>query len=279
MVMDDRERQEMTPAQRRARDAVRRLGRPAADAAFRERLRRDFISGAIGGAADRDAQRRAARARAWWRGLRWSWAAPLTAAAALLIVLWSANQGPAPQLLATNGVGMVRIDGRAIPAAESDRLAAALRGGAAVALEDGARLDLLYPGSMIWELTDGTQMTLPDPPGRWFGRGTAAAVGIGEAHVLTGPAFPGSRLTIRTDEGLVELTGTLVSVFRDSLVTCVCVQEGTARIGISEQDLEAIPAGRRKVMFRDGRPPMVTAIAPPHRDHLIEFEARVRGGF
>ena len=38
----------LTPDETRARDAVRGLERPRADAAFRERLKRDFVTGRIG---------------------------------------------------------------------------------------------------------------------------------------------------------------------------------------------------------------------------------------
>ena len=92
--------------------------------------------------------------------------------------------------------------------------------------------------------------------------------------ILTGPRFRGGHLVVTTGEGAIEITGTLVSVFRDESVTCVCVHEGTASVGIDEADMEPIPAGKRKVMFADGSPSMVTDIAPPHRDHLIEFEKK-----
>jgi hypothetical protein len=57
----------------------------------------------------------------------------------------------------------------------------------------------------------------------------------------------------------------------------VCVHEGTASVGIDQGDMEPIPPGKRKVMFADGQPPMITDIAPPHRDHLVEFDAKYRG--
>jgi len=42
--------------------------------------------------------------------------------------------------------------------------------------------------------------------------------------------------------------------------------------------MQDIPAGQRKVMFADGTPPKITPIAPPHMDHLVEFEAKYRSG-
>jgi hypothetical protein len=42
--------------------------------------------------------------------------------------------------------------------------------------------------------------------------------------------------------------------------------------------MQEVPAGRRKVMFADGTPPKITDIAPPHMDHLVEFEAKYHAG-
>jgi hypothetical protein len=58
----------------------------------------------------------------------------------------------------------------------------------------------------------------------------------------------------------------------------VCVHAGRARVGIDIDDLEEIPPGKRKVMYADGKPPIITDIAPPHKEHLIEFETKYRSG-
>src|SRR5439155_21705240 len=78
----------LTPAERRARDAVRALPRPEADAAFRARLQREFVSGGIASPAREGAgARRPGRAETGrgpsrpWAG----WAAPLSWAAAAVI--------------------------------------------------------------------------------------------------------------------------------------------------------------------------------------------------
>ncbi|MFH1277069.1 MAG: hypothetical protein ABIK65_01655 [Candidatus Eisenbacteria bacterium] len=269
--MSGRENKPMTPKERLAREAVRELTRPQADPAFRERLKRDFVAGAIPERAE-PVPRRSGRGP-----LRWSRFAPLAAAAVVLLAILAGNRGPAPRLLGTSGEGTVTVDGRAIPTVRWDELAAALRPGARIELRDGAVLDVHYPGSMVWRLEEGTIATLPGAPGRWFSRSVECALEIGEAAVRSGPDFPGTSLTIRTGEGMIVLTGTLVSVFRNYEVTCVCVQEGTASIGVDEEDLETVSAGKRKVMFRDGSPSTITEIAPPHRDHLIEFDAKYRG--
>lgn len=269
--MNGRPNDDMTPKERSVRDAVRELSRPAAEPAFRERLKREFVAGSIP-----ERTEKALPPRRSGRLLRRSRLTLLAAAALLLFAVLVGNRGPAPRLLAVGDEGTVTVDGRAIPAARREELAAALRPGARVELSEGAVLDVHYPGSMVWRFEEGTTATLPGSPGRWFDRAVECDVATGEAGVRTGPDFPGARLTIRTGEGMIVLTGTLVSVFRNDEVTCVCVQEGVASIGVDENDLEPVPAGKRKVMFRDGSPPTITDIAPPHRDHLILFDEKYR---
>ena len=106
-----------------------------------------------------------------------------------------------------------------------------------------------------------------------------AEVHHGELRIKTGPGFRGAELQILTTEGRIEITGTVVSVYKGEGFTCVCVLEGTAKIGMDKADLEEIPAGMRKVMFADGRPPMVTEIQPQHEAGLMEFEERYRNFF
>ena len=75
-------------------------------------------------------------------------------------------------------------------------------------------------------------------------------------------------------EGRTEITGTAVAVLKMPELTCVCVLEGTASIGRDADHLDAVPAGMRKVMFADGRPPLVVAIEPSHAERLRAFVAR-----
>jgi ferric-dicitrate binding protein FerR (iron transport regulator) len=117
-------------------------------------------------------------------------------------------------------------------------------------------------------------MVLPGRPRRWFPRSLRADIEAGEVRFLTGPRFPGRTLVLSTPEGRAEITGTVVSVLRDVAMgaTCVCVMEGTARIGMTDADMEPVPHGMRKVMFADGRTPLVVSILPEHRDGLTAFQ-------
>lgn len=279
--MSDDRTQDMTPQQRRAAEAVRGLPRPTADADFRARLKREFAQGALPGAdqpTDEDPAVVVRPAASIWRRVAWAAAA---AAAAVALAMFATNPRPGPATLAVAGVGTVTVDGHAVDTDHVGSLNALLHAGARVAVSDGVTLDLRYPGTMAWRLEPGTTAVLPAAPGRWWGRSIRCEVEVGETGLRTGPDFPGAHLAIATGEGAAIVTGTLVSVYRDAEVTCVCVQEGEVRMEDADGDpLGAVPAGKRTVLFRDGRPPLIDdAIAPPHQKHLLEFDSACANAF
>jgi ferric-dicitrate binding protein FerR (iron transport regulator) len=193
----------------------------------------------------------------------------------LLVVLWQ-NQGPDWKVIGLNGVGTVAIDGQTMDPGDLSALEAALRSGTGIALEDGAELTLLSAGTLVVQAASGSRFSIPNPPGRWFGDAIRTRVDGGEVRFLTGPDFPGRRLEVATVEGRVEVTGTVISVLRDTGLTCVCVMSGTARVGMNDDDMDPIPAGMRKVMFGDGREPLIVDILPEHRQGLQPFVQRYR---
>jgi hypothetical protein len=265
--MNGNDTHRLTDRELRAQSALRALSIPHADLAFRERLKREFVAGTV-------------QSRIAWPVLRSRRFAPsrrlaatLAIAATLAFVLLAANRSPGPRAIGGNGLGFVSIDGARLPAGELGRIGALIRPGATLVLGDGATLDLEYPGNMGWRLFSGTTATLPSAPGRWFRRSVESWVEFGEISVRTGGDFHGSQLTLATAEGRAIVTGTLVSVVRDSSVTCVCVHEGTVRMEAAGRDLGSIRVGKRRVLFRDGSEPVILDIAAPHRDHLIEFDA------
>ena len=253
-----------TPAERRAQEAVRSLSRPRAAAAFRARLRNDFVQGRIG--APRMVE--LARPRAT---LRWLALAP--AFLVLAIVIGLANRAPAWRAVAANGEGVVIVQGRPIPAGHLAELNQRLVPGATIELA-GAGLELSSPGHLRFELTSGTRMTLPNPPGRWFGRESHGTLERGEVRITTGPEFHGARLAFRTPEVQVEVVGTTLAVIREPVGTCVCVLEGTVRVGEAGGAMEPIPSGRRKFVFNDGRPIERAEMRPNEQVELARFRER-----
>jgi len=276
--MSDRNFDNLDEQQRLAQEAVRSLSRPEADADFRARLKAQFVAGEVpetplSEADAPDHPRDVTPSRTW---IPW---ATLTTAAALIAVLLTFNPRPGPQLLAANGPGTVTIDGRELAFDQTGAIDEALRPGARVVVGDGAPLDIFYPGSFALRLDPGTSLLLPTPPGRWFRRTVEAPMDMGELSVRTGPALAGGGLIVRTPEGRAVIHGTLVSVFRNADLTCVCLFEGSADILTGAQDLGALPIGKRWVLFNDGSEPQLLDIMPAHLEHMQGLDATLGGLF
>jgi hypothetical protein len=246
--------------------ALGALAQPAPDPAFRERLRREFVSGRLSAPPTRS--RRRPLGRAW---PAWVLAPAVVAAALILAVVM--NQGPAWVPIGIQGSG-VAIDGRFYPARAGAQIARHLHPGASISVPEDAELVMISAHVLVIDAAPGTKMNLPRAPGRWFGRTSTCRLDEGEARVLTGPDFAGSRFRMWTHEGVTQLTGTAVSVFRAEPLTCVCVLEGTAEVGLSLDTLEKVPAGMRKMM-QDGVAEIVP-IVPEHEEGLLEFVHKYR---
>lgn len=259
--MNDRHDTELTPRQRAAQEAVRGLARPTADPDFRRRLKADFVAGAIAPAA-----RPAAGGAKVLRLV----VPALAAAAMIAVAVIGLGSRPGPELAGLDGDGRVVIDGAVM--ADADALAASLRPGARVELQGDVTLEVLYPGTLAWRLAPGTVFTLPDAPGRFLPRRLRAELEFGEVSVRTGPDFAGNALVVGTGEGDAVITGTLVDVFRNEAVTCICLIEGSCRVVSDGRDLGALDPGMRWVLHRDGADPDLLDIAPPHREHMEALE-------
>lgn len=258
-----------TPEEARARDALRALPRPAADPAFRARLRADFVSGRIG--------QRVTLALPQRRAI-WAWVLGPVVAVFVAVAVPSANHGPAWRVATIEGSGMVVVDQRPVPAQRADDLRRALHPGARLSTVGPVTLELVSERSLMLQIASGTDLTLPEPPPRWFGRVTRAAVTSGEIRITSGPAFRGARLTVTTPEAHVEVTGTTLAVICEPAGTCVCVLEGAVMMGPSGGTMEPVPEGRRMFVFRDGRDPEHAGMRDTEVGALSEFRARHAGG-
>ena len=258
----------LTPEQARARDALRALTEPDADAAFRARLKQDFVSGRIG--ARRDLV--LAPARAWPAWLRLS-AVPVAAAAAV-VALVTFNAPPPWRMAEGTAGGVVEVNGTPVPLEPAGTFERRLTPGARVRLPEGTSVTLASAGRILVELLPGTEMTLPRAPGRWFGRRAVASLESGEVHVTTGPAFHGARLAIQTAEARAEVTGTTFAVLCLPVGTCVCVYEGTVGVGEPHGALVPVTAGRRRELFKDGSPPLDDAMLVHEHGNLERLVAQ-----
>lgn len=288
--MNEADHNGRTPDEKRAREAVRRLPGVGADPDFRAALRKQFVSGTIGSAdgelpagsvdpapgESSGAVRRPAGNLRRRRGLAIAGFVAALAASAL-VTIWP-DRAPLPELVDLVGPGEVQIADRRYDRADLAALGEALEPGATLRTSEEAVLDIRYGDVMLLQYDPGTIATLPDPFDNEARPESRASVEFGEMRIRTGPGFTLSSLAVSTPEGLIRITGTLVSIFRDSTGTCVCVFEGRAMVGRDETTLEGVPAGKRKVMPA-GKAPFIDDIAPPHHDHLLEFQNKYGAGF
>jgi hypothetical protein len=238
----------------------------AADDSFREGLRSSFVHGELESPAAESGTYDPEGGRRWWQ-----WAVPVVGAvAATIAAIFILNNGPGLRVLDVSDGSAVHIDGTPAILGTGQ----VLRAGTEVVVPEGETVDLLARGVTLYEVVGGTRITLPATPGRWFNRAVVCSVFAGELRLKTGAGFAGSDLRVYTPDGIVEVTGTLLSIQCDAEGTCVCVLEGTARVGVNDDDLEPVTPGNRKIMLRDGTVKIIP-VKPMHRDGVLEFNERV----
>jgi hypothetical protein len=160
-------------------------------------------------------------------------------------------------VVAVTGPGeeAIRVDGRPVAVADLAAGRFRLRGGARIALPESVAIELRWAGLVALETVAGTSFSIPGGSSGGADGSLVGRIEAGEVRFVTAPAFSGRGLRIDSEEASVEVTGTTFSVIRDSLGTCVCVEEGavrlTARDGTGSWH---VPAGRRRQHYGGGRP-------------------------
>jgi ferric-dicitrate binding protein FerR (iron transport regulator) len=251
-------------------DVLRSLPEPPVSVDFRARLRREFADGSI----------RVQRARS--RSLGSPARAAAVAAAMLAALVMVANRGPQWTVEGVTGSGAVVVNGHPIPAHETETLRRAIRPGAHLATSGDVQVDLVLAGRMAIQIAPGSQASIPNSPGRWFGRLVHNEVSAGEVRFTTGAALRGSGVRIRTPEVVIDVQGTTFAVIRESAGSCVCVLEGRLRMSEAASGVgEVVREGTRRYVFNDGRPPLVEPILPMETMKLTmlrdRFSARSAG--
>jgi hypothetical protein len=178
------------------------------------------------------------------------------------MILSVTDRGPGWALMTARGNGAVTVDGAPVSLASRADLTRALHAGARVSVPADAELELMSTAGLVVQVTEGTELTLPATPGRWMNRRVTGQVHRGEIRVTTGSAFHGARLHLGTPEAEVEVTGTTLAVICEPTGTCVCVHSGVVMVGARGGSMEAVPEGRRRYVFNDGRPPESAEIRP-----------------
>jgi len=262
------------PRDRDPADAVRGLPPVAADPGFRDDLKAAFASGTIESARDAKHERRAPIPFPWGRGRPVpTWQTTVAIAAIILAIVMAGvfNQGPAWRITGVRGTGTVRLDGMSVSVADASALGRPLPAGVRIEVSDGAELDLRADGVMAMQCTGGTDLVLPPSPPRWFARRAALHIQRGEIRVTTGPTFKGAKLTVRTPEAALAVTGTTFAVILESTGTCVCVYQGTVMVGPPGARGVPVRSGRLRYIHRDGSAPSEGPMRGVERDRLAEY--------
>jgi ferric-dicitrate binding protein FerR (iron transport regulator) len=248
--MTDPEDEILSPAEQRARAALAALPHPAVDVEFRARLRESFVSGEA-------PPLRARVPRLPWHSRPMThWTLGVAAVAAALLAVLTMNQGGDWQVISAHGSARIMVDGRAVPGGDVAVLERRLRIGTRLELPEGSDLMLRAGDQWLMAVDAGTSLTLPAIPGRWFAREVSGDVDAGEIRLSTSRAFHGAALALSTPEATVRVTGTTFAVICESTGTCVCVLEGSVRMGAGQALPAEVPAGMRGYAFADRRPMM-----------------------
>jgi ferric-dicitrate binding protein FerR (iron transport regulator) len=250
---------------------IRDLPPVEADANFRMRLRNAFTEGGLESGPVIDERAESSRPLFGW--LRWP-AAVAAAAVAVLIAVVVLNRPADLRIAEVVGEGEVRLDGQTIDLADEAALAAGIRAGAEIETPPGALIDLISGDVMLLEIAGGTRMSIPPMPGRWFACDIACSLHVGAIHIKTGRDFTGSELLVYTPEGIIAVTGTMLSIDRGEGWTCVCVLEGIVHVGADDDSMEPVKPGDRKVMHADGTAEIIP-IEAAHRDAVLDFDKRL----
>ncbi len=243
---------------------------PVAEATFRERLKREFISGSF---ADRPVVLSLPPIR---RRRRMRWAVGLAAAASVTITAAAFNEAPRWTALPSAGTGTLTVNGVSFPVGNSEELTRRLRPGSRVLLESTQDLDLVSSGLLAMQLSPGTELVLPAPPGRWFGRAGRASVDRGLLRVTTGRRFSGARLAITTPEATVRVTGTTLAVIAEPTGTCVCVLEGTAHVRPHRGAMTRVHPGSQCEVARGAATSRMHDMREAERPKLLDLRDRLQ---
>jgi hypothetical protein len=193
------------------------------------------------------------------------WGAVLTAAAGLIALLWPREPGPQWNVLNTPS-SLVRIDGQ--PYTDLASIQRALESGRRIETTDAALVLELARGTdqlFVLGLQPHTSATLPDEASH-----PVLADASGDLAVITGTAFPGNSLTVRTLDAAASITGTEFAVDTSEQGTCICCATGEVSVE-SLRGTNQPPAagpGRRSFVKREVDGYAIGEVYPPHVEPL-----------
>jgi len=270
--MSERENMDLSPEELRIQASVRGLDEVRAEDAFREKLRQQFVSGDFEDSAEPNVSAASAEIVGSPRRKRRSWGfAIVPAIAAMLAIIFLGGNEPGWELSALRGEGTLIINGVAVEASDFAAVARLIEPEARVVVPEGLEVDVLLDGVIVFGVVGPVDFTVPNEPAK-APYNYAVNVHHGEFRIKTGPDFEGRQMVMTTSDGQTEIVGTTIAIFKNADLTCVCILEGTASVGKDDDHMDAVPAGMRKVIFADGRDPLIIPIESGHETSLIAFK-------
>ena len=225
-MIDEVHDMDFSPEEIRAREAVRSLSQPVADATFRDRLRESFATGAID---TRPAPRETVRRNAPAPTTRWRRFVPyaaLAAAAVVLLMVGPFMRDPALNITAVQGANQIVLNGELVSCDDLSPLQAALHPGCRVEVPAGATVQVAAAGQLVMDL-EGVAFTFPRPAHRWFGGELKSTIeGDGVVRMATGPGFEGSSYRLRFEGADLVARETVFTVRREGEEIGINVLEG-----------------------------------------------------
>ncbi len=139
-----------------------------------------------------------------------------------------------------------------------------------VATGPESELEVQLGDQLRFRLVPGTSLSLPKPPGRWFGRDRRLTLTAGEIYGTSGGRNLDFGLLFTTEELQASLTGTTFAVFRTDSASCVCLWQGgiavTPVIGAATPII--LQPEQRVWIYKDGRPPELKPLSDMERMKL-----------
>lgn len=252
--------EQFSPAEQAALQALRELPRPVASPVARSRARLALVTGSEA-KSPRDVREVEPRRRFFWM----RFAAPVAvAAAAVLVALIVHGTRPAHQWFITDVKEPAGITADAETLEAGARIAAGT-----VTTAEGSELEIQLGDQLRFRMLPGASITLPEPPGRWFGKERTIRLADGEIYGTTGSEPLAFDLSVETEEATARIFGTTFAVLRLDVGTCVCLWLG----GVEVTPATGGPVTRLReemkfYVYNDGRPSEMVPIDDMERMKL-----------
>jgi ferric-dicitrate binding protein FerR (iron transport regulator) len=263
-MSDDRRHNDQGPPDRDAGRAIAvlaRLPRSTAPDSAKESARMAFLHGSVVERLDRDdsamdrtsdksTDKPGRNPRRWINLL-------LAAALGMVAVFWFGSQ-PVEQWVV---MGITSPEGITIAGEGQLAIGTTLESGL---VTTGAESELVFQlgDKLRLNMQPETSLTLPKPPGRWFGRNRRLPLTSGEVYGTSGGQKLGFDLVFSTPELEARLTGTTFAVFRVDVASCVCLWHGGIAVTplIGNYDMIQLPEKNRVWIYKDGREPELKSL-------------------